>query len=244
MGQIDELISGLKNFRCRSDCAAQLVEMGEDAVGPLIEALDGRSEAVAWSAIRILGQIGSKTALPKLVELLKDHRYSIVAGDALEAITGERHSNVYEEWVHLLKGEVAKAPEATLLNLVREALSDTQAHVEESAHGIAVNYPVGAGRSQKLIIMESKDREGNELVAVYTECGAADPDRYEWALRKNLTIPHGGFAVREVGDRKIFVAVNAMFRDGLKPEELHSATRTLARRADKLEKQLTGKDEH
>jgi len=244
MGQIAELINGLKNFRTRSDSAAKLAEIGEEAVGPLLELLDGRNEALAWSAIRILGEIGSKTAVPKLIELLKDRRYSIIARDALIAITGEQHGQTYEEWAHLLEGAAAEVPAGSLLDLVTEALSGTQAHIEETSHGISVNYGVGSGRSQKLMVMETKDHEGIALVAVYTECGLAVPDRYEWALRKNLTIPHGGFAIRDIGDRKVFVAVNTMFRDGLKPQELHSAMRTLARRADKLEKQLTGKDEH
>jgi len=243
MGQVNELIKGLRKFQTRSACMEQLIELGEEAVEALVETLGGNNDAIVWSAIRALGEIGSPKAVPALIELLENRSYSINACDALKAITGERHSNMKEEWLHLLGSAPSDTPNKPLLGLVKEAISGTSSTANETSNGVSVSYNVGAGRSQKLIVMETKDREDIEIVAVYSECGPAEADKYEWALRKNLSFPHGAFAIRKVDDKKIFVAVNAMFRSGLTATALNSAMRTLAKRADKFELALTGKDE-
>ena len=79
-------------------------------------------------------------------------------------------------------------------------------------------------------------------MAFYTECGPADPARYERALKANLRIPFGSFAIRESGGANRFVMVDAYLRDSVAVHQLKRSLEFLAKRADSMERELTGKD--
>ena len=58
MANVDELIDRLKNFRTRSAAKNALLEIGEPAIPPLIQALKSRQASARWSAASILGGLG------------------------------------------------------------------------------------------------------------------------------------------------------------------------------------------
>jgi len=247
MADIDTLIRGLRNFRTRSECIDRLVDLGHDVVAPLMAALSSHDESLVWSAIRALGLLEAKEAIPQLVEMLRDMRLAAPARDALCLITGEKHPAQYDRWKHLTVSaapEKGAASERPLVELLHEALGDTKAIIEESAHGIVVIYALKGGRTQKVVVLETEDAGGIPLIAIYTECGRVQPDRYEWALRKNMVTPYGAYAIRDVDGHSMFVAVDTMFRAEASPVALAAAVRVLAKRGDSLEKHLTGKDNY
>ena len=74
MPNAGELVKALRSFRSRKQAMEQLVELGQEAVPALIEALDERNEGMRWATIRCLGEIGSDEAIVGLVARLDNPR--------------------------------------------------------------------------------------------------------------------------------------------------------------------------
>jgi serine/threonine-protein kinase len=99
------------------------------------------------------------------------------------------------------------------------------------------------GRAQKVAVYFGReDAEGEELVVIYSECGPADPKYYEVVLRKNLSIPSGAFAVRDLDGSPHFVLVDTMLASSATPSALAKKIEHIADRADAVEQSLTKQD--
>ena len=68
--------------------------------------------------------------------------------------------------------------------------------------------------------------EQGELVVIYSECGPADEKYYEPILRKNMTIPAGAFAIRDVEGQANFVNPGTMLFNAGFDAELTPKLRT------------------
>lgn len=88
--QIEPLIKqlGARDGLVRQQARINLVRIGEPAVGPLIEALEKRTDYTHWEAAKALSQIGSPQAAEALVEALEDDEFSVrwLAAEGLIAI--------------------------------------------------------------------------------------------------------------------------------------------------------------
>ena len=82
----------------------------------------------------------------------------------------------------------------------------------------------------------------DELVVIYSECGPANPKYYERVLRKNLGIPAGAFAIRDIGGKPNFVMVDTVLAGMVTPSVLARKIENIASRADIVEKSLTKED--
>lgn len=241
------LIRQLDDFRMRSAAKRQIVLLGAEAVEPLIEALGTRSSSVQWAVISALGEIGDSRAVESLVGLLgagKADRSAVIV--ALEAITGEDFGSDIEKWRALATsmpeptpaGQVHETNEA----LVRAATKGTDITVTVEGEKVSCRVALSAGRFQTVQVLPAKDPDGEELIAFYTECGPDDPSKYEWALRRNLSIPHGRYALRKVGDESVFVMVEILPRHSTDIDDVLKTIRTLAGKGDRLEKLLREED--
>jgi len=76
---IDDLECG--DFQQRWDAAKTIRDCGEGAIAPLVEMLrsDDADEEVCWFIARILGELGTATAIAPLVELLEADREETIA---------------------------------------------------------------------------------------------------------------------------------------------------------------------
>ncbi len=74
------------------DIAEALVQFGESAVGPLIEALGDNNEDVRSRAVQVLGKIGNRRAVKQIITLLRDEdkHLRFFAAMALGAIGDQR----------------------------------------------------------------------------------------------------------------------------------------------------------
>jgi len=248
---IERLIGELSNFRTRARARAALVDIGADAVEPLIKALSSHREAVLWAVIRSLGDIGDERAIEPLIGLLEKGRMSEAAARSLAAVTGTDRGEdpaAWRKWLEEKTGKVEAAPKpevpATQEELLSQVVAGTPLRYTKTPEGYQIVVPVEEGRSQVVkILFGSKDAEGEELVVVYTECGPATEKNFEWALRQNLRMPYGAVALREVEDKKTFVMVNTHLRSMAEAEEVKKSVFTLAKKADAVEKTLTRRDE-
>jgi hypothetical protein len=249
---IERLIKDLANFRTRARARAALVDMGAEAVEPLIEALSSNREAVLWAVIQSLGDIGDERAIEPLVGLLEKGRMNEAAARSLAKITNQNLGEdpaAWRKWLEEKTGEVKAAPRpevpATEEELLTQVVAGTPLRYTKTPEGgYQIVVPVEEGRSQVVkILFGSKDAEGEELVVVYTECGPATEKNYEWALRQNLRMSYGAVALRVAEDKKTFVMVNTHLRRMAEAEEVKKSVFTLAQRADAVEKALTKRDE-
>lgn len=241
--EIRKLLDALSNFTTRAAARRGLLALGEAAVPALIESLESPIEGVAWCAAKTLGELNAEAAVHALEKALSRPGVADAAGDALKRITGEEPQG-------------GGGPQASAYTSVRRAgmLSDEELARAFSSRtlscrkrggGYTVTVELAAGRKQKVEMMLSlKDTGGEPLVAFYTECGPADPARFEWVLKRNLSIPFGAFAVRESSDGDRLVMVDAYLRESVTIKQLRRAVDVLARRADKMEMDSTGRDDN
>ena len=242
-----ELVEMLRSFRTRKEAMDRLVEHGEAAVAPLIEALDSRHEGVRWAAARCLGEIGSREAAPRLIELLDTPQDAEAARGALTRIVGADLGGAPGPWRDALQGRAPETarPEQTVEDesLFAEATRGLQATVTTVGGTRFAELLLASGRRQRVrVVMNAADSEKSPIVIVYTECAPADPKLYEFALRTNLSLPYGALALREVDGHDRLVLFNSLSRDGLLPQALRKTIVSVAEKGDEIERRLTGLD--
>ena len=149
-------------------------------------------------------------------------RDGVAAAQLLSAILGELQD---VDW--LLREAFGKDP-----NVKWEA--------ENGSHRVHVN--LGGGRKQTVFIESSKHSGAERLLLIYSICCPSDPAYYEYALRLNSEIAHGGLAIRNVNGADHFVMLDSYPRGTVDVEEIQRSVREMAKRGDSVEKLLTGRD--
>jgi len=245
----EALVVALGDFRRRPQAKRDLVAMGVEAEPALLAALDHPNEAIGWCAVKALEDIRSQAAVDPLIGLLTSGRGdATVISHALERITGESLGADIAAWQRYRGARTAapEAPEAgkrpSKQRLVGNAIADTDMEIESARDGLLVTVPLKDGRRQRVRVLGANDPEGIPLLIFYTECGDCDPSRFEWALRKNLTIPYGAYGVRDIDGHAKFVMVQTLVRAYAKPSEIRSCIRAIAERGDSLESRLSSED--
>ena len=249
---VENLVKQLRDFRTRSNAQSELVDIGEPAVPALIQALQSKIDGVRWAAATCIGKIGDVRAAPALVELLKDDQMSSIAANTLRQLSGEDLGDDYYDWRAWLnrqglstasEGPAAAVEEISPKALVIAALKDVEAKRVETKEGFDLTLSVAGGRKQKVkVILNAKDSDGSGLTIVYSECGPAREEIYEWALRKNFHISYGSIAIRDIDNRPTFVIFNAHLTQTATPQDLRKSILDIAQRADSIEKALTHQD--
>jgi HEAT repeats len=244
------LRAGLRNFRTRSDTIDQAIAAGSDAVAPASELLQDRNDATRWSAIQILSEISDEAAIPPLLALMDHGKNTIEAANALRQITGKDFGEDPADW---RKGLGKAAPSAgpterielTDAALIAAATQDMNVEVASKGDRYTVQVKLDNGRGQQVIIdFSSKDAEGAPIVRLYTLCGKAEPDKYEWALKNNMKLPYGAIGLAMLNGTPCFAMVDAYCRATADAEDLGKSISNLAANGDMVEKLLTKQDRY
>ncbi|MFW5693469.1 MAG: HEAT repeat domain-containing protein [Thermoguttaceae bacterium] len=236
------LVEQLFDPQTRRAARMRLVRAG--AVGPLLECLDSTNDAVVWAAVESLGELRAPEAVEPLLDLLARDVLAASVGEALARITRQdfgRDVARWRKWIAANRGNVA--PELD----IEECIGATARYlgVEAAGSGKSRRFKLSlpSGREQRVgVFFGRNDDQGEPIVIVYSECGPANPKHYEALLRKNLTIPAGAFAIREIDGQPNFVLVDTMLAAVATPNHLAQRIENIAARADALEKTLTGED--
>ncbi|MES2793311.1 MAG: serine/threonine-protein kinase [Planctomycetota bacterium] len=129
--------------------------------------------------------------------------------------------------------------------LLREAFGKDPRVSWESENGCyRIRINLADGRHQKVFVEASKHVAAERLLLIYSICCPSDPAYYEFALRLNSEIAHGGLAIRSVEGRDHFVMLDSYPRGTVDVEEIRRSVREMATRSDAVEKMLTGRDLH
>jgi eukaryotic-like serine/threonine-protein kinase len=147
-------------------------------------------------------------------------------------------------------GELAEA-----LRLTIHRLRDTESLIRESVQGLAcfiqgcretfrVIVTLPGDRLQEVVIETSEGTQQERLLSVFSVCGPADPAHYEYALKLNSHLTYGSVSVHDVLGTPMFVMSRTFLRDTVSPEDLRHALLEIARRSDRIEKELTRMDQY
>ena len=128
---------------------------------------------------------------------------------------------------------------------MREAFGKDPRVSWESENGCyRVRLNLTDGRHQTVFVEPSKHNTAERLLLIYSICCPSDPSYYEFALRLNSEIAHGGLAIRSVEGRDHFVMLDSYPRSTVDVEEIRRSVHEMATRSDTVEKMLTGRDLH
>ncbi len=191
-------------------------------------------------------------------ELIRLHRSRPVA-DIREFVP-----TIHETLVDILARCLAKLPEdrfadatelADALQVAIHRLRDTENLIRESVEGLncfiqghrdtfRLILSLPDDRLQEVIVEATEGKDQERLLSVFSVCGPADPSYYEYALRLNSNLTYGSISVHDVLGTPMFVMSRTFHRDTLRPEDLRQALVEIARRSDRIEKQLTCMDQY
>ncbi len=244
MSDTKKAISKLKNFRTRSAAIVELVGIGESAIDPLIQALKNPNEGVKYGAVRVLGKIKARRACDALLEAAYEPALSRPVFDALKTITGENHGTDVGTWRAAIQGGMSDGDKTEVADvLMQQVVTGTEIDISTTRSGWLLTVSLKGGRSQKVnVAMSSSDSDGEQLMVIYTQCGPVDPKRYEWALKQNLRMPYGAIGIREIKGKQVFVMVDTQLARTAQADEVRKSVMELAKKADAMEKVLTGAD--
>ena len=240
--QIRQWIAELDEPQTRRGARYKLV--AARAVDAFLECLDSTNESVVWAAIQSLGEMRAPEAIGPLVKLLDRDVLVLDVIESLARITGKDFGLDASAWKRWSQEDTcADSAEQVREELLRDALALVGGKLRGSGKTYEFAVSLEGGRKQKVIIRFGReDADGDELALVYSECGPADERHYEAVLRKNLKIPAGAFAIRDVKGTKTLVLVDTLLVRPLTPEQLAKSVSNIAARADLIEKGLTGED--
>ena len=246
--RVEQLIKQLHDFRRRAEACRELTGMGEEAIGPLLEALGNEAQQGArWAILNCLGDLRARDAVPAVAPYLEVPDCQTVAHDTLVKISGRDLGLMPEAWLKGAGKEKQPLPQAEVelsdLELMEGALQGTDAEWKKHGeNGYVVRLPVGAGESRPVYArFGGEDHEGAPIVIVYANCGEAEPDHYETALRKNLNMPYGAIAIRDIRGIPHFVTFNTILRQALSPTELRKTILTVGEQAERVQRDLGAK---
>ena len=109
-----------------------------------------------------------------------------------------------------------------------------------SRYELDVHLP--GGRRQRVYLEESDGPYSERNVSMDSICGPADAKHFEYALRLNARVAHGGLAIKSHDGIDCFVMVDTYPRGTLDAEEVRRTVWELAVYADQMEQDLTGVD--
>jgi serine/threonine-protein kinase len=129
-------------------------------------------------------------------------------------------------------------------SLVRESVAGLDCLVQGSGEQFRVLFPLPDERLQEVDLEVTVGRHGDRFLSVFSVCGPALPEHFEFALRLNAELTHGSISVRSVGGRPMFVMTRTFPRERADPVQVRAALLEIAGRADRVEQQLTDADHY
>ena len=252
--KIEDLIEQLGNFRSRSRAIRRVVERGDEAVEPLIDALHRENqEGTRWAILRCLGELGAEEAVGHIAPLLQERQYRSAAHDALIEIVGDDLGPAPQPWLRWAQDTSLGRPSSTVLDpqmhmtglpderLLALALKGSEATWTQEAEGrYAVKVPVEDQEEPQdlTITLAQQDHEGSPIVIAYADCGEASEKHYADALERNLRMPYGAIGLRRSGSSSRFVMFNTLLREDMSPLELQKSILAIAERAARVRREL------
>ena len=213
------------------------------AVEPLLDCLQSPNESVVWAAVASLGELRASEAVEALLSLLERGVLVVDVTEALNSITGQDFGGNVSQWRRWLRKSGGQSVGLDLGQCVAQTAEYLGVEPSRKNNSFRFKLALPEGRFQKVAVYFGReDPQGDELVMIYSECGPVNPKYFEAILRKNLSIPAGAFAIRDVDGEPNFVLVDTLLARSVTPSILAKKIENIAARADLVEKSLTKED--
>jgi len=126
--------------------------------------------------------------------------------------------------------------------LVREAVEGLTCFVQGGRDHFRVLVKLPNDRLQEVYLEVTPGRHGERFLSVFSVCGPALPEHYEFALKLNAELTYGSLSIRVVNGQPMFVMTRSFPRDRIATVDVRAALMEIARRADRVELELTDAD--
>ena len=129
-------------------------------------------------------------------------------------------------------------------SLVRESVEGLDCFIQGCRDTFRLIVSLPGDRLQEVIVEASEGPNQDPVLSVFSVCGPADPAYFQYALRLNSQLTYGSISVHDVLGSPMFVMSRTFLRDTVGLEDLRNAIIEIARRSDRIEKQLTRMDQY
>jgi len=134
-------------------------------------------------------------------------------------------------------------------------LRDTETLVNESVKGLdcfvqgardlfRIIFPLPGDRLQEVLVEGNEGKNQDPYLSVFSVCAPADPAYFEYVLKLNARLTYGSLSIRDVLGVPMFVMSRTFARDRVRTDDIRDALVEIARRADRIEHQLTKLDQY
>ncbi|MDR3637191.1 MAG: serine/threonine-protein kinase [Isosphaeraceae bacterium] len=127
-------------------------------------------------------------------------------------------------------------------SLVRESLEGLDCFVQGGRDNYRILFQLPGDRLQEVYLEAAGGKQGERLLSVFSVCGVADPGFFETALKLNAKLTYGSLSIRSVNGQPMFVMTRTFPRDHVCAADVRAALLEIARRADRVEQQLSSAD--
>jgi serine/threonine-protein kinase len=126
--------------------------------------------------------------------------------------------------------------------LLREAVAGLDCFIQGGRDHFRILFKLPNNRLQEVYLEVGQNRHNERVLSVFSVCCPAEPRHYEFALKLNAEISHGGLSIRNVNEQAMFVMTRTFPRGRVHPSDVRVALLDVAKRSDWIEQQLTHAD--
>lgn len=213
------------------------------AVGVLMfHCLTGRLPVVADSVGQLI-RLHRTQPVPEIREIAPRVPESLaeIVSRCLAKAPGDRYAKA-ADLAEALQDFLRHLPD--IEDLVRESVQGLNCFIQGHRDTFRLIVPLPDDRLQEVVVEASLGQNKDPVLSVFSVCGPADPEYFQYALRLNAQLTYGSISVYDVLGSPMFVMSRTFARDTLRPEDLRGAILEIARRSDRIEKQLTRMDQY
>ncbi len=128
--------------------------------------------------------------------------------------------------------------------LVRQSVAGLNCFIQGHRDTFRLIVPLHGERLQEVIVEVAEGPKQDPILSVFSVCAPADPAYFQDALRLNSQLTYGSISVHDVLGSPMFVMSRTFALDTVHSDDLRSAIIEIAKRSDKIEKQLTRMDQY
>jgi serine/threonine protein kinase len=126
--------------------------------------------------------------------------------------------------------------------LVNESVEGLDCFIQGGRDHYRVLFPLPNDRLQEVYLEVTQGRHGERFLSVFSVCGPAHAVHFEFALKLNAELTYGSLSIRNVNDQAMFVMTRTFPRERVDAVDVRAALLEIARRADRVEQQLSDAD--
>ncbi|MGE3821161.1 MAG: protein kinase [Isosphaeraceae bacterium] len=163
--------------------------------------------------------------------------------NVIERCLAKRPEDRYETCQELSNElEVLERRSRATEDLVREALRGLDCFAQGGREALRIIFRLPQDRLQEVYVESGIGPANERLLSLFSVCGPASPDHFEYALRLNDKLTFGSLCVRTVHGTPMLVMNRTFLRDHVSATDVREALLEISKHSDRIEQLLTNAD--